>query len=106
LGRWSSRYWLFDHGHEVIVAPGHDLGRRGDRRKQIAQHRVLFWVMPHESGRLREAPEVVGADIVLVDFGLALARGALMLARAQRNIEPLDTVERFFASRAPDPRRA
>jgi hypothetical protein len=31
--------------------------------------------MPHEPGRLREAPEVVGADIVLVDFGLALARG-------------------------------
>jgi hypothetical protein len=32
-------------------------------------------VMPHEPGRLRKAPEVVGADIVLVDFGLALARG-------------------------------
>src|SRR6476659_3642076 len=31
--------------------------------------------MPHEPGRLREAPEVVGADIVLVYFGLALARG-------------------------------
>jgi hypothetical protein len=64
---------LFDH--EVIVAPGHDLGRRGDRRQQIAQHRVLLGVMPHEPGRLRKAPEVVGADIVLVDFGLALARG-------------------------------
>jgi hypothetical protein len=33
---------------------------------------------------------------------LAALEGALMLARAQRNIEPLDTVERFFASRAPD----
>lgn len=37
---------------------------------------------------------------------LAALEGALMLARAQRNIEPLDTVERFFASRAPDQGRA
>jgi AcrR family transcriptional regulator len=37
---------------------------------------------------------------------LAALEGALMLARAQRTIEPLDTVERFFASRAPDARRA
>ena len=37
---------------------------------------------------------------------MAALEGALMLARAQRNIEPLDTVERFFASRAPDPHRA
>jgi len=35
---------------------------------------------------------------------LAALEGALMLARAQRSIEPLDTVERFFASRAPAPR--
>ena len=35
---------------------------------------------------------------------LAALEGALMLARAERNIEPLDTVERFFASRAPEPR--
>jgi Transcriptional regulator LmrA/YxaF-like, C-terminal domain len=37
---------------------------------------------------------------------MAALEGALMLARAQRNIEPLDTVERFFASRPPDPHRA
>jgi AcrR family transcriptional regulator len=37
---------------------------------------------------------------------MAALEGALVLARAQRSIEPLDTVERFFASRAPDPRRA
>jgi AcrR family transcriptional regulator len=37
---------------------------------------------------------------------MAALEGAVILARAQRNIEPLDTVERFFASRAPDPRRA
>jgi len=36
---------------------------------------------------------------------LAALEGALILARAQLSIEPLDTVERFFASRAPDARR-
>jgi len=33
---------------------------------------------------------------------MAALEGALIVARAERNIEPLDTVERFFASRAPD----
>jgi len=28
--------------HEVVVASGHDLGRRRDRRQQVAQDRVLF----------------------------------------------------------------
>jgi AcrR family transcriptional regulator len=37
---------------------------------------------------------------------MAALEGALMLARAQRSIEPLDAVERFFALRAPEPRRA
>ncbi len=37
---------------------------------------------------------------------MAALEGALILARAQRTIQPLDTVERFFASRAPAPRRA
>ena len=32
---------------------------------------------------------------------VAALEGALILARAERSIEPLDTVERFFASRAP-----
>jgi hypothetical protein len=36
---------------------------------------------------------------------LAALEGALILARARRSTEPLDTVERFFASRAPDPGR-
>ena len=36
---------------------------------------------------------------------LAALEGALILARARRNTEPLDTVERHFASRAPDSRR-
>ena len=59
--------------HEVIIASVDDLGRRGDRREKVAQNRVLFWVVPHEASGLREAAEVVGADIVLVDFGLAVA---------------------------------
>jgi AcrR family transcriptional regulator len=33
---------------------------------------------------------------------LAALEGALILARARRSTEPLDTVERYFASRAPD----
>jgi AcrR family transcriptional regulator len=37
---------------------------------------------------------------------MAALEGALVLARTQRSIEPLETVERFFASRAPGPRRA
>jgi AcrR family transcriptional regulator len=34
---------------------------------------------------------------------MAALEGALILARARRNIEPLDAVERYFASRAPHP---
>jgi hypothetical protein len=37
---------------------------------------------------------------------VAALEGALILSRAGRNIEPLDTVEGFFASRPPDRRRA
>jgi TetR/AcrR family transcriptional regulator, lmrAB and yxaGH operons repressor len=36
---------------------------------------------------------------------LAALEAALILARARRSTEPLDTVVRFFASRAPDPPR-
>jgi hypothetical protein len=36
---------------------------------------------------------------------LAALEGALILARAQRSTDPLDTVERYFASRAPEPRK-
>jgi hypothetical protein len=79
--------------HEVIVAPGHDLGRRGDRRQQIAQHRVLLGVVPHEPGRLREAPEVVGADIVLVDVGLARGRGLDGVADVGSGVEPAHDVQ-------------
>jgi AcrR family transcriptional regulator len=37
---------------------------------------------------------------------MAALEGALILARAQRTIEPLDTVERFFAAHPPDAQRA
>ena len=43
----------------------------------------------------REAEAEAHATVLM-----AALEGALTLARAQRNIEPLDTVERFFASRA------
>jgi len=43
--------------HQVILAAGQDLGRRGDRREQVTQHWVLLGVMPNEPGRLREASE-------------------------------------------------
>ena len=36
---------------------------------------------------------------------LAALEGALILARSRRSTEPLDTVERHFASRAPNPRK-
>jgi len=36
---------------------------------------------------------------------MAALEGALILARAQRTIEPLDTVERFFVSHPPDARQ-
>jgi AcrR family transcriptional regulator len=36
---------------------------------------------------------------------LAALEGALILARARRSVEPLDTVERYFASRVPDRHR-
>lgn len=36
---------------------------------------------------------------------LAAIEGALILARARRGIEPLDTVERYFATRPPAPAR-
>src|SRR6185437_11963960 len=40
------------------------------------QHLVVLRVMPYEPGRLREPPEVVCADIVLMDLGFAVARCA------------------------------
>ena len=81
--------------HEVIVAAGHDLGRRGDRRQQVAQHRVLLGVVPHEPRRLGEPSEVVGADVVLVDLGLAGARGGGLdgVADVGPSIEPAHDVQ-------------
>ena len=49
-----------------------------------------------------DAPAVADEQSTVL---LAALEGALILARAQRSTEPLETVERFFASRAPDPRR-
>jgi len=51
--------------------------------------------MPHEPGRLREPPEIVGADIVFVDFGLAVARrsGLDRLADVGPGIQPAYDVQ-------------
>ena len=62
-------------GSGTSSRPATILGRRSDCRPQIAQHGVPLGVMPHEPGRLGEAPEAASADIVVVDFGLTHARG-------------------------------
>jgi hypothetical protein len=51
--------------------------------------------MPHEPGRLREPPEIVGADIVFVDFGLAVAgrSGLDRLADVGPGIKPAHDVQ-------------
>jgi AcrR family transcriptional regulator len=48
-------------------------------------------------------PPTQAAEQATVLF--AALEGALILARARRNTEPLDAVERHFASQAPSPRR-
>ena len=42
----------------------------GDRQKKIPEERVLLRVVANEAGRLREASEVIGAHVVLVDLRL------------------------------------
>src|SRR6266508_4772785 len=51
--------------------------------------------MPHEPGRLREPPEIVGTDIVFVDFGLAVARrsGLDRMADVGPGIQPAHDVQ-------------
>jgi hypothetical protein len=51
--------------------------------------------------RFGDSPPVADEQSTVL---LAALEGALILARARRSTEPLDTVERYFASRAPDPR--
>ena len=48
--------------------------------------------------RFGAPPAQAEADATVL---VAALEGALILARAQRDLEPLDTVERFFASHAP-----
>jgi AcrR family transcriptional regulator len=48
-----------------------------------------------------ELPSVADAQSTVL---LSALEGALILARARRSTEPLETVERYFASRAPDRR--
>jgi hypothetical protein len=57
----------------------------------------------HERGYVKfgATPAVADEQSTML---LTALEGALILARARRSTEPLDTVERYFASRAPDPR--
>src|SRR4029077_18495226 len=93
--------------HEVVAVPSHDLARRGDRRQELAPDRGLLGVVPDDPRRLREAPEVVGADVVLVHLGLALARRGRLegLAEVGPGKKPANDVEApgppDFLERAP-----
>jgi TetR/AcrR family transcriptional regulator, lmrAB and yxaGH operons repressor len=49
-------------------------------------------------GRFGDPPSVAQQQTTVL---LAAIEGALILARAQRSTEPLDTVERYFATRPP-----
>src|SRR5580704_18318333 len=81
--------------HQLVVPACHDLGRGGDRRQQVSEHRVLLGVVPYEPGRLREPAEVVCAHIVLVDLGLSLARCDRLdrVADVGSGVEPANVIE-------------
>jgi TetR/AcrR family transcriptional repressor of lmrAB and yxaGH operons len=53
-------------------------------------------------GKFGDPPSVAHEQSTVL---LAAIEGALILARARRSTEPLDTVERYFASRPPRPAR-
>ena len=55
------------------------------------------WWASASRRRLRQVRGAGGGSRSARDGAMAALEGALMLARAQRSIEPLDTVERFFA---------
>src|SRR3954451_22210865 len=56
--------------HQVVLASGDDLSRRRDQWQQTAQLRVLLGVVADKAGGLGKAPEVIRADVVLMDVGL------------------------------------
>ena len=89
------------------LPPGRDHLRRGRQRQPPhpcqRDVRVVAGAVADAYTRFGAPPAEAEAHATVL---MAALEGALILARAQRNIEPLDTVERFFASRAPDPRRA
>src|SRR5258705_13271835 len=61
--------------NEIVVPACDDLGRRGDCWQQLTQNRVELRVVPDKPSRLGETSEVVGADVILVDLRLCIARG-------------------------------
>ena len=62
---------------------------------------IARWQAPVAQAYRRFGSPPAEADVHATGLRAAL-EGALVLARAERTIEPLDTVERFFASRAPE----
>jgi len=68
---------------------------RSEPIRAAVQESFERWLAP-----LRERLEAAGFERAeaarRADLTIAALEGALILARAQRNIEPLDTVERFF----------
>ena len=76
-----------------------------DSLRTLVSERLAGWRAPVADAYTRFEATRAEAEAHATVLMAAL-EGAVILARAQRNIEPLDTVERFFASRAPDPRRA
>jgi AcrR family transcriptional regulator len=76
-----------------------------DRLRTHVCEMLTWWQAPVADAYTRFGAPPAQAETHATALVAAL-EGALILARAQRNIEPLDTVERFFATRAPGPRRA
>jgi len=75
-------------------------GLRGHVSERFAQWRAVVADAYTRFGASRAEAEARATVL------MAALEGALILARSQRTIEPLDTVERFFASHPPDAQRA
>jgi AcrR family transcriptional regulator len=100
------RRLLVDHDFALgcpLAATICDAAANGSLRTHVCEM-LTRWQVPVADAYTRfgapQAEAEAHATVVL-----AALEGALILARAQRSIEPLDTVELFFASRAPDRRR-
>ena len=101
------RRLLVDHDFTLGCPLAATICDAADNESLRTHVRELFagWLAPVADAYTRFGAPSAEAEAQATVLVAAL-EGALILARAQRSVEPLDTVERFFASRAPDPRRA